>query len=147
MLKFPFLCRLVTLGSQFLYIDLVGSQHLHHRLHIWFVIYSSCFFSSENMIYFFSLMDSKYLILFQASPHSHNQTVVVQNPMTVDESGKLVSYLKLANSDQFASDVFIFKREKTDSIYVITGEQCCCWCNNIGMQRNGTWITSSGLPL
>ncbi|KAK6118286.1 hypothetical protein DH2020_047959 [Rehmannia glutinosa] len=26
-----------------------------------------------------------------ATAHSHNQTVVVQNPMTVDESGKLVS--------------------------------------------------------
>ncbi|KAH6758878.1 LSD1 zinc finger family protein [Perilla frutescens var. hirtella] len=26
-----------------------------------------------------------------ASPYSHNQTVVVQNPMTVDESGKLVN--------------------------------------------------------
>ncbi|KAL7601652.1 protein LSD1 [Lactuca sativa] len=26
-----------------------------------------------------------------ATPHSHNQTVVVENPMSVDESGKLVS--------------------------------------------------------
>lgn len=94
MLKWPFLCRLVTLGSQFLYIDLVGSQHLLHHVLTWFVIYSLCLLQLRT--YDFFHRDNKYLILFQASPHSHNQTVVVQNPMTVDESGKLVSCLRLA---------------------------------------------------
>lgn len=40
-------------------------------------------------------VDNKSSGLLQV-PHSHNQTVVVQNPMTVDESGKLVSRLTLA---------------------------------------------------
>nr|XP_043625354.1 protein LSD1-like isoform X2 [Erigeron canadensis] len=32
-----------------------------------------------------------YITNVNAVPHSHDQTVVVENPMSVDESGKLVS--------------------------------------------------------
>lgn len=40
-----------------------------------------------------NLFDAVFLYLLQSMPHSQSQTVVVENPMSVDESGKLVSVM------------------------------------------------------
>ena len=43
------------------------------------------------MKYLLLAKSSFFLYLLQSMPYSQSQTVVVENPMSVDESGKLVS--------------------------------------------------------
>lgn len=77
--------------------------------------------------YFFICIISLYIL--QEMSHSHTQTVVVENPMSVDESGKLVS----SCSWSFLFFFFFLPNCSllwTFMFYDDLGKQCCRWSDN-----------------
>lgn len=97
-----------------------------------------------------------FLYFLQSMPHSQSQTVVVENPMSVDESGKLVSAITCfcflippnqkrittTKQDLPCPSIFLWaKKDVLIKILNVTGEQCCCWGHN--RQKVIQWNTRS----
>lgn len=61
--------------------------------------------------------------LLQPMARTHSQTVVVENPMSVDESGKLVISLAQFSIPSLSSSL---KKEMPTLILNAVGEQCRC---------------------
>lgn len=136
------LCRLVTEGPLFLWIDMVEFLHLHQHHQLLQLVFFCLLVTVMKCDSFcwFELLD-----LVQATAHSQNQTVVVQNPTTVDESGKLVSSsllvvfpLSLACCIPRNPYFVVSGRRKLIWFVFAIGEKRCCWCYNLGMWKNGT---------
>lgn len=82
-----------------------------------------------------NLFDTVFLHFIQSMPHSQSQTVVVENPMSVDESGKLVSLmidfiLHFVESLLYSPSLRVLVHVSKTGIWNLSGEQCCCWCHN-----------------
>lgn len=92
--------RWAVQGSPFSRTDQMGLLCPPLQQYVNFVLQ----FTNKGFIWFtFSLFlwpSGSLLDQLQAKPHSESQTVVVENPMSVDESGKLVWFL--ANSFSFS---------------------------------------------
>lgn len=93
------------------------------------------------MKYMLFTNSSFFLYFLQSMPYSQSQTVVVENPMSFDESGKLVSivpnfYFQPALSplppggDILCPSILVSRIRCTDKILNVAGEQCGCWGHN-----------------
>lgn len=80
-------CRLPMEGFQFLYRDQMEQYLLLHQYAFLF------FFLRFGYSYWCVLImiSNIWFYYLQSMPHSRSQTVVVENPMSIDSSGKLVS--------------------------------------------------------
>jgi len=89
------------------------------------------------MKYMLLTKSSFFLYFLQSMPYSQSQTVVVENPRSFDESGKLVSivpnfYLSSLppGGHILCPSNLVSRKRCTDKILNVAGEQCGCWGHN-----------------